>query len=63
MVAAGVRKHLKITLMCKIMPGSGSGSSAASAAGAVVALNNLLGNRFTEKEMIEFAMEGEAFSS
>lgn len=49
--------------MCKIMPGSGSGSSAASAAGAVVALNNLLGNRFTEKEMIEFAMEGEAFSS
>ena len=63
LAAAGVRKHLKITLMCKIMPGSGIGSSAASAAGAVVALNTLLGNRFSEKEMIEFAMEGEAISS
>lgn len=31
LAAAGVRKHLKITLMCKIMPGSGIGSSAASA--------------------------------
>ena len=47
LAAAGVRKHLKITLMCKIMPGSGIGSSAASAAGAVVALNTLLGNRFS----------------
>ena len=63
LAAAGVRKHLKITLMCKIMPGSGIGSSAASAAGAVVALNTLLGNRFSEKEMVEFAMEGEALSS
>ncbi|MCF0172922.1 MAG: homoserine kinase [Bacteroidales bacterium] len=63
LAAAGVRKHLKITLMCKIMPGSGIGSSAASAAGAVVALNHLLGNRFSEKEMVEFAMEGEALSS
>ena len=61
--AAGVKKSIKITLMCKIMPGSGIGSSAASAAGAVVALNHLLGNRFSEKEMVEFAMEGEALSS
>ncbi|MCQ2131602.1 MAG: homoserine kinase [Bacteroidales bacterium] len=61
--AAGVKKNIKITLMCKIMPGSGIGSSAASAAGAVVALNHLLGNRFSEKEMVEFAMEGEALSS
>ncbi|MCF0177656.1 MAG: homoserine kinase [Bacteroidales bacterium] len=63
LAAAGVKKHLKITLMCKIMPGSGIGSSAASAAGAVVALNHLLGNPFSEKEMVEFAMEGEALSS
>ena len=35
LAAAGVRKHLKITLMCKIMPGSGIGSSAASAAGEI----------------------------
>lgn len=63
LAAAGVRCHLKVTLMCKIMPGSGIGSSAASAAGAVVALNHLLGNRFSEKEMVEFAMEGEALSS
>ena len=61
--AAGVKKNIKITLMCKIMPGSGIGSSAASAAGAVVALNHLLRNRFSEKEMVEFAMEGEALSS
>ncbi len=32
----------------KIKPGSGIGSSAASAAGAVVAANHLLNNRFTK---------------
>jgi len=61
--AAGVKKHIKVTLMGKIMPGSGIGSSAASSAAAVFALNHLLGNRFSEKEMVEFAMEGEALSS
>jgi homoserine kinase len=46
-----------------IMPGSGVGSSAASAAGAVVAANALLGNRFTKMQLVDFAMEGEAVAS
>ena len=47
----------------KIKPGSGIGSSAASAAGAVVAANHLLGKRFTNPELIEFAMSGEELAS
>lgn len=43
----------------KIMPGSGLGSSAASAAGAVVAANYLLGNKFSKAELVKFAMAGE----
>ncbi|MEP6617206.1 MAG: homoserine kinase [Ginsengibacter sp.] len=43
----------------KIMPGSGLGSSAASAAGAVVAANYLLGNSFGKDELVKFAMAGE----
>ncbi|MET4074488.1 homoserine kinase [Hymenobacter sp. UYCo722] len=46
-----------------IKPGSGVGSSAASAVGAVVAANALLGNRFTKMQLVEFAMEGEAAAS
>ena len=46
-----------------IMPGSGVGSSAASAAGAVVAANALLGNRFTKLQLVDFAMAGEAVAS
>jgi homoserine kinase len=46
-----------------IMPGSGVGSSAASAAGAVVGANALLGNRFTKMQLVDFAMAGEAVAS
>jgi homoserine kinase len=46
-----------------IRPGSGIGSSAASAAGAVVAANTLLGNRFDNKQLIDMAMYGEAVAS
>jgi len=46
-----------------IMPGSGVGSSAASAAGAVVAANALLDNRFNKMQLVGFAMEGEAVAS
>jgi len=42
-----------------IMPGSGIGSSAASAAGVVVAANHLLNNRFTKQDLVRFAMNGE----
>jgi len=47
----------------KIKPGSGIGSSAASAAGAVFGINELLGAPFTRNELIRFAMEGEALAS
>ena len=47
----------------RIKPGSGIGSSAASAAGAVWGLNALLGHPFSTTELIGFAMEGEALAS
>ncbi len=47
----------------QIKPGSGLGSSAASASGAVVGANHLLGNRFTQEEMVQFAMFGEKVAS
>jgi homoserine kinase len=43
----------------KIKPGSGIGSSAASAAGAVVAANHLLGGIFNKEDLVRFAMFGE----
>jgi len=53
----------KLTIDKRIMPGSGLGSSAASAAGAVFAANELLGNRFNNQELIRFAMNGEKLAS
>ena len=47
----------------KIKPGSGIGSSSASASGAVFALNKLLGNPYDKKELTAFAMVGETFAS
>lgn len=47
----------------KIKVGSGIGSSAASAAGVVFGLNELLGNPYTKKELVYFAMKGEALAS
>lgn len=49
------KKHIK--------PGSGIGSSAASAAGSVVAANHLLGNRFSKEDLVRFAMFGEKVAS
>lgn len=54
---------IEIEVIKNIKPGSGIGSSAASACGAVVAVNQLLGGRFTNKELVDFAMEGEALAS
>ena len=47
----------------RIKPGSGLGSSAASAAGAVVGANELLGNRFSKNDLVRFAMFGEKVAS
>ncbi|HEY2727370.1 MAG TPA: homoserine kinase [Parafilimonas sp.] len=52
-------KGLTLTSKKIIMPGSGIGSSAASAAGVVVAANHLLNNRFAKEDLVRFAMNGE----
>ena len=48
-----------ISVNKKIKPGSGIGSSAASSAGSVFAINELLDRPFTNQELIPFAAEGE----
>ena len=50
-----IEKHIK--------PGSGLGSSAASAAGIVVAANHLLDNIFSKEDLVRFAMAGEKLAS
>lgn len=47
----------------RIKVGSGIGSSAASAAGAVFAVNELLGAPLSPRELIPFAMQGEHLAS
>jgi homoserine kinase len=47
----------------RIKPGSGIGSSAASSAGAVWAINELLGRPFAVSDLVRFAMEGERLAT
>lgn len=53
----------EVAITKKIKPGSGIGSSAASAAGAVVAANHLLGNIYNKEDLIRFALFGEKVAS
>jgi homoserine kinase len=53
----------EVEIRKNIKPGSGIGSSAASAVGAVVAADKLLGERFSKLELTEFAMRGEFLAS
>lgn len=53
----------EIEIHKKIKVGSGIGSSAASAAGAVYGINVLAGNPLTKKELVHFSMIGEAIAS
>jgi homoserine kinase len=52
-----------VIIQKEIMPGSGIGSSAASAAGAVVAANHLLNHLFSKEDLVRFAMFGEKVAS
>lgn len=52
---AEIEKHIK--------PGSGIGSSAASASGAAAGAAQLLGNTFSKEELVQFAMNGEKLAS
>src|SRR5829696_4241840 len=64
MIRKGELDHgFELEITKHIMPGSGIGSSAASACGAVVAANRLLDERFSRSEVIGFAIEGEAAAS
>ena len=58
--AYGKPVRVEITILEKIAPGSGIGSSAASSAAAVYGLNELLGRPFSAERLVEFAMMGEA---
>lgn len=53
----------EVLIKKNIKPGSGIGSSAASAAGAVVAANILLDNIFSKEQLVRFAMSGEKVAS
>jgi homoserine kinase len=53
----------EIEIYKNIKAGSGIGSSAASSAGAVFGINELLGRPFSRKELVKFAMQGEKLAS
>ncbi len=53
----------EIEIYKKIKPGSGIGSSSASAAGSVWAINELLGKPYNTTQLTAFAMKGEALAS
>ncbi len=61
--AARLDHGFEIEVRKGIKPGSGIGSSAASACGAVVAANRMIGERFSKSELVEFAMSGEMLAS
>ncbi|MFD2726028.1 homoserine kinase [Hyunsoonleella rubra] len=53
----------EIEIYKNIKPGSGIGSSAASAVGSVFAMNELIGRPFNKTQLTEFAIKGEALAS
>lgn len=53
----------EIEIYKKIKPGSGIGSSSASAAGSVFGMNELLGKPLNKTQLTNFAMKGEALAS
>ncbi|HIW65132.1 MAG TPA: homoserine kinase [Candidatus Alistipes intestinipullorum] len=60
LAAYGHPVRVEVTILRKIAPGSGIGSSAASSAAAVYGVNELLGRPFPIERLVEFAMQGEA---
>lgn len=56
-------KGVKISIQKNIKPGSGLGSSAASAAGAAVGFNLLLNDLLSKEELVKYAMFGEELAS
>ncbi|MDC9722960.1 MAG: homoserine kinase [Urechidicola sp.] len=61
--AADADFGVEIEIYKNIKPGSGIGSSSASASGAVFAINELLGKPFDNQKLTYFGMKGEAVAS
>lgn len=61
--ALGSPCGLELELFKEVAPGSGLGSSAASAAGAVVAVDALLDGGLRPDELLPFALDGEVLAS
>lgn len=61
--AAGIDHGFEVEITKHIKPGSGIGSSAASSCGAVVVANQLIGDRFSKHQLVDFAMAGEMLAS
>ena len=59
LVDAGADFGVDIEIYKKYKPGSGLGSSAASSSGTAFAINELLGGKFTQLELVKYAMLGE----
>ncbi len=53
---------LDIQIFKNFKPGSGLGSSAASASGTAFAVNELLGKKYSDLELTKFAMQGEVIA-
>jgi len=61
--AINVDFGFEIEIYKSIKPGSGIGSSAASAAGSVFGMNELIGRPYNKTQLTEFAIKGEALAS
>lgn len=59
----GLSAHIDVTVLQKINPGSGIGSSAASSAAAAYGMNQLFDCPLTDDEMVLCALEGEYLAS
>lgn len=60
---AGSSRGIEVWIEKRIKPGSGIGSSAASAAGAAIGAQHLLDHPFTQDDLVQLAMQGEKLAS
>lgn len=61
--AVGEKRGVTFRIQKTVMPGSGLGSSSSAAVAGAFAVNELLGNPFTRKELLTFAGAGEQLAS
>ena len=59
----GLTGHVEVTVLQKIYPGSGIGSSAASSVAAAFGMNELFGRPLSQPDLVVCAMEGENLAS